>query len=328
MSKKFSPGIMSRCQNQPESLIEFAQLAENNGFDELWLVEDCFFAGGIASTAVALSNTQNIRVGLGIMPAVARNPAFAAMEIAALSRLFPGRLLPGFGHGVADWMKQIGAFPSSQLKALEEVTSTVRALLAGEQVTYQGQHVNLSQVQLEFPPRENIPVFLGIRGPKSLQLSGRVADGTILAEHTSAKYIEWAIEQIRIGQREANREHEPHRVTVYTFCLIDDDRDVALRKLRPQIAGAIASGSLSPYLAASGILESANKILSEKGEAGLLQEMPDEWIQQLAVVGTPEDCRNAVMKLVDAGADSIVFTPIEDDKQTLLNLANSVLPLL
>jgi alkanesulfonate monooxygenase SsuD/methylene tetrahydromethanopterin reductase-like flavin-dependent oxidoreductase (luciferase family) len=69
------------------------------------------------------------------MPAVARNPVFTAMEIDTLARLYPDRFLAGLGHGVAHWMRQIGAFPKSQLAALEETAVTIREMLTGERLT-------------------------------------------------------------------------------------------------------------------------------------------------------------------------------------------------
>jgi 5,10-methylenetetrahydromethanopterin reductase len=111
-----------------DSLIDYAQRAEAAGFDELWLWEDCFWAGALTSAAVALASTKRIRVGIGIMPATVRNPLFAAMEFATLAGLYPGRFIPGFGHGVSAWMTQIGAAPKSSLAALEETTHTAGAL--------------------------------------------------------------------------------------------------------------------------------------------------------------------------------------------------------
>ena len=169
-------GIMFRREHPPEHLHQFARRAEAAGFDELWLVEDCFYAGGIALAATALACTESIKVGLGIMPAVARNPVFTAMEIATLARLFPGRFLPGVGHGVAGWMRQIGAFPQSQMRALEEVTVSVGRLLAGEEVTVNGSEVHLDEAALVHPPEQVLPLSLGVRGPKStcsLRANGR-----------------------------------------------------------------------------------------------------------------------------------------------------------
>ena len=124
-----------------------AREAEELGFDELWLWEDCFLAGGIAASATALAATERIIVGIGIMPAVFRNVAAAAMEVATLANLYPGRFLAGLGHGMPDWMEQIGALPERPVRALEEVTVALRALLAGQSVTQAGDHVRLRDVQ-------------------------------------------------------------------------------------------------------------------------------------------------------------------------------------
>lgn len=325
--KPFDLGVMFRCVNPPEMLIPFVQRAEQCGFDETWVVEDCFYAGGIASASVALANTQHMKIGLGIMPAVVRNPAFAAMEIAALARLFPHRFLPGLGHGVGTWMKQVGAFPTSQLAALEEVTLTIRALLRGVDVDFHGKHVDLSHVKLNFPPNNVPPVSLGVRSIKSLQLSGRSADGTILAEYGSPAYVRWAVEQIQAGQRAVGNEGDPHRVTVYTFCVVDADHDVAVQKLRPQVADAIASGNLTAYLEPLGIADEAKRLVETTNRVDLPQAIPTEWITQLAVVGTPSDCRDSIRQLVESGADSVILVPLEDDMQTLSSYADALLPM-
>jgi alkanesulfonate monooxygenase SsuD/methylene tetrahydromethanopterin reductase-like flavin-dependent oxidoreductase (luciferase family) len=202
-------GFVVRPELPPERLPALAREVEAAGFDELWLWEDCFLGGGIATAAAALAATERIPVGLGIMPAPVRNPAFAAMEIAALARMYPGRIMPGFGHGPADWMRQVGAKPKSQLALLEETVSAVKGLLAGEEVEVDGRYVRLDRVRLDHPPEVVPPVYTGVRRERSLALSGRVADGTILAEPASVPYVEWAREQIAATR--------PHRLTVYAF---------------------------------------------------------------------------------------------------------------
>jgi alkanesulfonate monooxygenase SsuD/methylene tetrahydromethanopterin reductase-like flavin-dependent oxidoreductase (luciferase family) len=128
-------GLSVPPQLPPADIPAYARRAESAGFDELWLAEDCFFAGGIAAVSAALSSTHRLIVGLGIMPAVARNAAFTAMEIAAVAELYPARLTIGLGHGMAGWMRQIGAYPRSPLTALAEHIQAIRALLAGESVS-------------------------------------------------------------------------------------------------------------------------------------------------------------------------------------------------
>lgn len=66
--KKIRLGIVFRPEHPPEALPDFARRAEEACFDELWVWEDCFFVGGIASAATALAVTDRITIGLGVMP--------------------------------------------------------------------------------------------------------------------------------------------------------------------------------------------------------------------------------------------------------------------
>jgi len=327
MPQDFDLGVMFRCSNPPELLIPYVQATEKAGYDECWIVEDCFYAGGLTSTSVALAKSETIRVGLGIVPAVVRNAAFTAMEFAALARLYPGRFLPGIGHGVGEWMKQIGAFPSSQLGALREVTETVTDLMAGKLVNYQGKHVQLDNVKLDFPPEDVPPISLGVRGPKSLRLSGEVAGGTILAEWASPAYVTWALEQIHAGQVDAGERGQPHRITVYAYTYMDEDREAALNKLRAQLAPTMAGGYVDIYLEPMGIVGEVREMVAEGGVQHLQDNMPDEWLEQLAIVCTPTECAAAIQKLVQAGADSVVLVPQENDLETMQQLAEELLPL-
>ena len=156
----------------PADLLPSARAVERSGLDDLWLIEDCFFTTAPSLAAAALTGTERIRVGLGILPAVARNPAITAMELATLAGLGPGRLIGGIGHGVQEWMGQIGARQPSPLTALAEVLDAVRALLRGEQVTTDGRFVRLQEVRLERPPLPVPPVLAGVFGPKSLAMAG------------------------------------------------------------------------------------------------------------------------------------------------------------
>ncbi len=182
--------------------------------DELWLVEDLGWAGGIAQVAAVLAATADVRVGHGVAPAPFRNAAALAMEWGALARAHPGRLHAGLGHGVPEWMDQVGSSPRSRLTLLREVATATRRLLAGETVTVAGDHVQLADVGLVFPPSRVPPVSLGVSGPRSLRLSGEVADGTVLAEGTGPTELRAARTAIDAGRAMAGVT-APHRLTVF-----------------------------------------------------------------------------------------------------------------
>lgn len=99
----------------PEALRDAALSAEAEGVAELWLWEDCFRESAFAAASAVLAWTQGLRVGIGVAPIPLRNVASTAMEIATIERLFPGRLIPGVGHGVLSWMAQVGARAASPL---------------------------------------------------------------------------------------------------------------------------------------------------------------------------------------------------------------------
>jgi 5,10-methylenetetrahydromethanopterin reductase len=88
-------------------LPEHARLIQK-GFDELWVVEDLPFAGGISQVAAVLDATTDVIVGHCVAPAPFRKPVALAMEWATLAALHPGRFAACIGHGIQPWMGQIG----------------------------------------------------------------------------------------------------------------------------------------------------------------------------------------------------------------------------
>ena len=191
-------------QLPPERLIETARAADDAGLDELWLWEDCFWTSGVATAAAILGATTRVRVGVGLLPVPLRNVALTAMEIATIERLFPGRSLFGVGHGMQDWMGQVGARVTSPLTLLREYTGALRALLRGEKVTTDGRYVKLTDVRLELAPVP-VRVFVGASGPKTLRLAGEIGDGTLLTAALTPGDVSAYKELIESGRAAAGR---------------------------------------------------------------------------------------------------------------------------
>ncbi|MEV7236578.1 LLM class flavin-dependent oxidoreductase [Streptomyces sp. NPDC051020] len=225
-------GVMYDRDWAPEALPGFAREVEALGVDDLWVVEDLGWNGGVAAAAVALGATKRLRVGIGITPAPLRSPALLAMELATLARVFPGRLVAGIGHGVPEWMASVGVAARSPLALLEETINAVRALLRGELVELKGREVRLDGIQLVHPPVEPPPVIAGVVRPRSLELSGRVADGTLIAEGHGPHDVESARALIHKGGASA-----AHSLTVLAFCCVGDDAEQVAQILRPSVEG-------------------------------------------------------------------------------------------
>jgi alkanesulfonate monooxygenase SsuD/methylene tetrahydromethanopterin reductase-like flavin-dependent oxidoreductase (luciferase family) len=228
-------GVMFDRDQPPETLAGFARAVEALGVDDLWVVEDLGWAGSIASATVALAATVRLRVGIGIAPAPLRNPALLAMELATVARIFPGRFVTGIGHGSPEWMRQVGAATPAKLALLEETITAVRSLLAGETVTLHGRAVQLDKVRLVHPPAVPAQILAGVVRPRSLELSGRVADGTVIAEGQGPERIAAALSHIEAGRRSVSGAR-PHETVVFTHLYVDDDPDRVRAASAPVVA--------------------------------------------------------------------------------------------
>lgn len=302
---------MLRREVPPAQVRDVARMVEALGYDQLWVIEDCFWTTGVGNAALALGATERVHVGIGIMPAVLRNTALGAMELATLAGAFPGRLTAGFGHGVAEWMRQVGADPPSPLAALEATVRDTRALLAGETVSGDG----LRDVRLEFPPAAPPRVLAGVTGPKGLAMAGRVGDGAIIPEGSTARFVADSRERVRAARPVGG---EPH-VVVYSLLSVDRDGAGARDALRPPIAEWITNNRGRPQLEATSFAAA----VPDNGQVPA-DQVPDAWIDEVAVAGTPEDCRAAVQRFGDAGADVVVLVPRLDDPEGQLALLGPV----
>lgn len=208
-------GVTFRPQSPPEQLREVAQSAEAAGIAQLWLWEDCFCEGGLSTATAALAWTERLHVGVGLLPVPLRNPALAAMEIATVARMFPGRFRPGIGHGVLEWMEQVGARVPSPMTLLREYTVAVRDLLHGRTVDVDGRYVHLRDVTLDWPPASVPPLLLGGRGPKTVGLAGEVADGVILDSVRAFDQVGVGVANAAAGRTAAGRTDEPFDTIVF-----------------------------------------------------------------------------------------------------------------
>jgi len=238
-------GVIFPPDRAPERLHEVAMAAEESGLGELWLWEDCFAESGIATAAAVLAWTERLRVGIGLLPVPLRNVALTAMEVATLARLFPGRLVPGVGHGVLDWMGQVGARVSSPLTLLEEYVTALRELLHGQTVSTSGRYVTLEAVTLTWPPRTVPPVLVGAVGPRTMALAGAIGDGVILPGGTTVDQVSEAVRQVRAVRSGAASDTEPEVVVFVAVADTPVATDVAVQVGRFAEAGATTVALLS-----------------------------------------------------------------------------------
>ena len=313
-------GVMLPRDLPVDELLPFARRAEALGFDELWVVEDLGFRGGIAQAGAVLASTERIIVGIGILPAGARNVAFAAMELATLAQLFPRRLIAGIGHGMPAWMRDIGAWPESPLTLLREFTIALRTLLRGEPGPPAGRYVHVEGQVIGEVPAFVPPVVLGVRGPRSLAVAGAVADGVNLAEPSAPAYIAAALAQA--GRAAGAPGFE---VIAYDLGVVDQDPAGARAQVRSALA-PIGEPDWAPHLAPLPFAdELARHRAVSSGPEAFAATLPDRWIDALTLSGTVERVRQGIDARWAAGATSSVLIPVADDRLAALDSLARVL---
>lgn len=230
-----SVGVVFRPQQPPEELEAVVRFADEAGVPDLWLWEDCFLEGGLTTATAALAWSRGLRVGIGLLPVPLRNPAVVAMELATLERLWPGRVLPTLGHGILDWMAQVGEEVESPMTLLREHVDAVRDLLDGHRVDTAGRYVRLHDVALDWPPSTRPPLLIGARGDRTIRLAGEVGDGVLLDSVTDPATVRRARELVDGARAQAGR---AGRAVVTAYTQVDPAQ--AAGALAAQVAERVA----------------------------------------------------------------------------------------
>lgn len=318
-------GYLVLTSTPPEQIGSISTLVEDLGYGELWVAEDYFAYDGFIASEVALSATSNITVGLGIVSGVVRHPAVTAMAIASIARSHPGRFKAGIGHGATFWTNQMGLTPKSPLTSMTETVTAVRALLAGETYSSEGRCFSFREVALSHLPTERVPLLTGVVGPKSLELSGRIADGTIVSALAGPTYLAQAVESIARGVTAGGE--GVHETPTIALASIRDNDDEARAAIRPVLAFYLMAmnGTALTYAISAG--DEISRLLEKGGLETLAAEMPEEWIDELTVTGSPDHVEKSIRRLLEAGSSSVILTFAPETAESELRLfAETVLP--
>ena len=317
MSNAGSPvGLCMSSLIPPERLSHIAALAERQGMGEVWPVEDYFFYGGIAAASTILGATSSVPVGIGIVSALVRHPAVLAMEIATLDRIHPGRIWPGIGLGVPGWIGQMGYHPDSPLTVLRESVTAVGRLLDGEELTEQGKVFTFDKIKLVHPPERRPPIYMGVIGPRMLELSGEIADGTVVSVLASPMYVRWLRERVTAGQQAVGRS-DHHRVATFALYSVDNDSAKAKAAVREVTAFYLWAVPRSSLTDVYGIRDELWDMYTRGGAdsgATINREMPDQWLEDLVIAGDPDECVAKIDAILAAGSDSVCLYPVPTDR--------------
>src|SRR5215831_4004884 len=141
--------------------IEFAKIAEANGYHCVWFAENAFGRGVLPAASACAMATQRAGIGLGVFNPYNRHPTLMAMEIGALDELAQGRARLGIGSGIAASTERMGLSTDRPLAAVRDAITIVRAMLKGEEVNYAGRVFSARNVKLEY---QALPGYAALDG--------------------------------------------------------------------------------------------------------------------------------------------------------------------
>lgn len=299
-----------------KKIISVARLAEELGFEH-FVHADQRFSGEkdvFVTLAADALNTTTIQLGPCVSDPFCRIPAMLAAAVASLDELSGGRALLALGAGGSGFA-EMHLERKHVNEALRETITMIRGLFSGEPVTFDGRLYKLTNAQLRFDVRPDIPILIASRSPLNLELAGEIADGAIIATYVSQAQLAFAVERVRAGAKKAGRRFEDVRLISWVYTSISGDGRQAVENVRPFVTQALVNTSPEAYPA---ILEGFDAALPsfltqcrERGRAGLeaayrdRRYLTDEVIKRFSVAGTAEDCIEKIKEITSFGINEI-----------------------
>jgi 5,10-methylenetetrahydromethanopterin reductase len=309
--------------------MEIARYAESKGFHAIWQAESRLVREATVPMASFLAVTERIKVGSGVVNNWTRNPALLASTFSTLDDLAPGRVILGIGAWWDPLASKVGIKRVKPLLAMRETIEAVRALLADETVTYDGEFVHLDGVELDYVHQErrpkDVPIYLGATGMQMMELAGEIADGVVLNYLVSPIYNDMAMDHLELGAKKAGRSATDLDRPQLVVCSLDEDRKAALDAARLLVTQYL--GQQPHIMKASGVpeslLEEIAKVLTWPATAEQVEAasklVPDDVVQMITASGTAEECKAKVAEYVHRGCTCPILYPLGADVHAMID---------
>jgi 5,10-methylenetetrahydromethanopterin reductase len=313
-----------------QDAIKYVQYAEEKGFEAVWQAESRLVRDAIVPMAAFAATTSKIKIGSGVVNNWTRNTGVMAATFLTLDDLAPDRILYGVGAWWDPLAKNVGIDRRKPLTAMREHIEVMRRLLNRERVTFNGEFVQMNEVELDVvhgrkEPR-NVPLYIGATGPKMLELTGEIADGVVLNYLVSPKYNEGAMERLETGAKKAGKSIEDVDRPQLVVCSVDQDRKKALDGARKLVTQYL--GQQPHIMKASGVsqdlLDEINQVLTWPATEEQIEEamhlVPDDVVQLITASGTPDEVKAKVREYTSTGATCPILYPLGPDVKYMIDI--------
>jgi probable F420-dependent oxidoreductase len=311
-------GLLLELPSQREN-VALAVRAEQAGFDSVWAPEFHNHSGQLVLAAAALE-TERVELGTGIAWAFGRSPLLTAVSALDLDEMSDGRFVLGLGTGTrrmrTDWLGAPAEKPATRLRETVEAVRAVWDAAEAGAVRYEGE-----LVRLDVRPygragqvRPRIPVYLAAVNEGMVRMAGSVADGVVGHPMATARYIEEVMRPaIAAGAELAERAPDDVAVADWVVVAASDDREQAREDAKRQIAFHATVRTYDRILDLHGFTEVAANIRAlwkSFDLAGMTALVTDEMLDEMAVAGTPDECRAAVERRAGSADPLLLGAPV------------------
>jgi alkanesulfonate monooxygenase SsuD/methylene tetrahydromethanopterin reductase-like flavin-dependent oxidoreductase (luciferase family) len=242
------------------------------------------------------ARTERVKLGTGVLPIYSRTPVATAQAAATIDELSTGRMVLGLGVShrpvVEGWY---GSTIDKPVREMREYVAILRAIFRGEDPP-QGERFQSAFHFMGLDVRADLPIYIAGLSPAMLRLAGEVGDGVILWLCNPDYVREVVVPEVTKGRERAGKELDGFDIVAAVPAAVTGDAQEAREKLR---------ADLVPYFH----LPFYKAMIERSGfptDAGA----PDEFIDVLAAIGTPDDAAASVQRYRDAGATSPCIGPI------------------
>lgn len=313
-------------------MADWIQKADERGYDLAFFSETiALMRDGVSAVAVFARATEHIHLGFTQIVRL-RTPIIMAQTLASLDELSGGRMILSPGACTDAHARRHSLEPMDPVLTLKESIAAIRLLLSGEPISFAGQTVKLENVGLGWQPlRKRIPLWIAATSKTGLRLAGELGDGVVLNSVASPEYSGNAIKIIRESAEKAGRDWSNFQIAQIIPCSIEDDRRKAFDQIRWEVASKFDPVQMQfnarprmrvgePHIHENdlSVFEAAYK---QGGKPGLMQALPESYVEGLTASGTPSDVVDRIQKYREAGVALPILRPAASHQtQRLLDL--------
>jgi 5,10-methylenetetrahydromethanopterin reductase len=286
----------------------YSKLAENVGFDNVWITDHFTNRSVFASLTQVALYTSKISIGTGVTNFYHINPSVIASSIATIAEISGGRTILGLGAGDKVTLGKLGIDWVKPLTGMRESIEIIRKLWNGETVDHKGEVFKIPSAKLNFKVKYKPPIYMAAQGPKMTELAAEIADG-ILVNASHPRDYEEAKRNLELGMKERKLTKRKFDICAYTSFSIHNKPDKAINAAKIVVAFIVA-GSIPLILERHGIpVEQAKNIensLKQNKFGDAINMVTPEMLDAFCIAGTPEDCVSKIEQLQKIGVSQLV----------------------